>query len=152
MPLPGEDLAKAAAKGGFEGLRKFMRRLAVEAYNRKVEAVEELQPGLMMEAQRYFLLTQTDTLWKEHLQVWGVCGGGSVERKESVGWLCGGGAALPPADSDGHAVEGAPVGVRGVEGEVWGGKVGGLMMEAQRCFLLTYTGTCRCGGEVWGLG
>jgi preprotein translocase subunit SecA len=27
-----------------------------------------MAPGLMQEAERYFVLTQTDNLWKEHLQ------------------------------------------------------------------------------------
>ena len=44
----------------------------------KSEAVEELEPGLMLEAQRFFVLTQTDNLWKEHLQV---CG---TDRKSVV--------------------------------------------------------------------
>lgn len=30
--------------------------------------VEEETPGLMTEAERYFVLSQTDRLWKEHLQ------------------------------------------------------------------------------------
>jgi preprotein translocase subunit SecA len=30
--------------------------------------VEKMAPGLMQEAERYFVLTQTDNLWKEHLQ------------------------------------------------------------------------------------
>jgi hypothetical protein len=34
----------------------------------QVRAVEEVQPGLMQQAQRFFLLTQIDNLWKEHLQ------------------------------------------------------------------------------------
>ena len=34
----------------------------------QVRAVEEAQPGLMQQAQRFFLLTQIDNLWKEHLQ------------------------------------------------------------------------------------
>ena len=33
-----------------------------------MRAVEETQVGLMQEAQRFFLLTQIDNLWKEHLQ------------------------------------------------------------------------------------
>ena len=33
-----------------------------------MRAVEEDQPGLMPQAQRFFLLTQIDNLWKEHLQ------------------------------------------------------------------------------------
>ena len=35
----------------------------------QVEQVEGLEQGLMQEAQRFFVLTQTDNLWKEHLQV-----------------------------------------------------------------------------------
>jgi preprotein translocase subunit SecA len=31
-------------------------------------AVEEVQEGLMKEAERFFLLTQIDNIWKEHLQ------------------------------------------------------------------------------------
>lgn len=34
----------------------------------QVRAVEEVQEGLMPQAQRFFLLTQIDNLWKEHLQ------------------------------------------------------------------------------------
>ena len=34
---------------------------------------EAVEPGLMQEAQRFFLLTQTDNLWKEHLQVCNSC-------------------------------------------------------------------------------
>jgi preprotein translocase subunit SecA len=30
--------------------------------------VNEVQPGLMQEAQRFFLLSQIDSIWKEHLQ------------------------------------------------------------------------------------
>lgn len=30
--------------------------------------MERRVPGLMQEAERYFVLTQTDNLWKEHLQ------------------------------------------------------------------------------------
>lgn len=34
----------------------------------QVRAVEEAQAGLMPQAERFFLLTQIDNLWKEHLQ------------------------------------------------------------------------------------
>ena len=34
----------------------------------QVEEVNAVEPGLMQEAQRFFVLTQTDNLWKEHLQ------------------------------------------------------------------------------------
>lgn len=32
------------------------------------QAVDDINEGLMGEAQRFFLLTQIDNLWKEHLQ------------------------------------------------------------------------------------
>lgn len=66
--LTGAQLADAA-KGDFEALRAHLRELAVGAYNQKVQLMEEFEPGLMKEAQRYFVTTQTDNLWKEHLQV-----------------------------------------------------------------------------------
>ena len=34
----------------------------------QVEEVNAVEPGLMQDAQRFFVLTQTDNLWKEHLQ------------------------------------------------------------------------------------
>ena len=34
-----------------------------------MEEVEAVEKDLMQTAQRYFTLTQTDNLWKEHLQV-----------------------------------------------------------------------------------
>ena len=40
----------------------------MEAYNKKVAMIESYEPGLMSEAQRFFLLSQTDALWKDHLQ------------------------------------------------------------------------------------
>lgn len=74
MPLStnlclGADLAKAASAGGFEGLRTYMRRICVDAYHRKAATVSEVDPQLLFEAQRFFLLTQIDMRWKEHLQV-----------------------------------------------------------------------------------
>ena len=36
---------------------------------RQVREVEEVEVGLMQAAQRFFVLTNTDNLWKEHLQV-----------------------------------------------------------------------------------
>jgi len=55
-------------QGDFEALRGYLRQLAVAALAQKTEAVNTLELGLMGEAQRFFLLTQTDTLWKDHLQ------------------------------------------------------------------------------------
>lgn len=39
------------------------------AYQQKAAAVDDIEAGLMQEAQKFFVLTQTDNLWKEHLQV-----------------------------------------------------------------------------------
>jgi preprotein translocase subunit SecA len=73
--LTGADLARVAAEGGgYEALNAHLRRLAVDALDRKVKMIEEYEPGLMGEAQRFFLLSQTDALWKEHLQVGGWVG------------------------------------------------------------------------------
>jgi preprotein translocase subunit SecA len=51
-----------------ESLKAYLRRSGVEAYIRKREAVENISPGLMASAERYFLLQQMDNLWKEHLK------------------------------------------------------------------------------------
>jgi preprotein translocase subunit SecA len=40
----------------------------VEALAAKRAEVEQQQPGMMSEAIRFFVLSQTDSLWKEHLQ------------------------------------------------------------------------------------
>jgi len=65
--LTGAELAKAS-NGNFDALRAHLRKLAVDAYYRKVDMIETFEKGLMPEAQRFFVLSQTDALWKEHLQ------------------------------------------------------------------------------------
>lgn len=65
--LSGDSLA-AAASGNYETLRNYLRKRGEEAYFSKVAEVEALDPGLMAAAQRFFVLAQTDNLWKEHLQ------------------------------------------------------------------------------------
>ena len=37
----------------------------------QVKEVEGIDPGLMADAQRFIVLGQTDSLWKEHLQARG---------------------------------------------------------------------------------
>ena len=37
-------------------------------YDIKEGQIEEQRPGLMREAERFFVLQQIDTLWREHLQ------------------------------------------------------------------------------------
>ncbi|GIL47249.1 hypothetical protein Vafri_4093 [Volvox africanus] len=66
--LTGEELGKVAAGGGFEGLRDHLHRVCVDAYERKVAMVDTMQSGLMAEVQKFFVLSQTDAKWKEHLQ------------------------------------------------------------------------------------
>ncbi|MGB3240313.1 MAG: preprotein translocase subunit SecA, partial [Geitlerinemataceae cyanobacterium] len=38
------------------------------AYDIKEGQIDQLQPGLMRQAERFFILQQIDTLWREHLQ------------------------------------------------------------------------------------
>ena len=64
-----ESVLRAEAnKGGVDGVRDYLVRRGREAYLTKREEVEAAQPGLMGEAEKYFVLTQTDNLWKQHLQ------------------------------------------------------------------------------------
>ena len=44
-------------------------QMGIAAGCAQVRQVDDLEEGLMQEAQRFFVLTQTDNLWKEHLQV-----------------------------------------------------------------------------------
>ena len=61
-PAGGADAAS------YEKLRERLRSRGVAAYRARVEAVIALEPGLMDDAQRFFVLVQTDNLRKEHLQ------------------------------------------------------------------------------------
>jgi preprotein translocase subunit SecA len=38
------------------------------AYDIKEAQIEQVSPGLMRQAERFFILQQIDTLWREHLQ------------------------------------------------------------------------------------
>ena len=51
-----------------EELKAFLQEQLRNAYDIKEGQVEQLRPGLMREAERYFILQQIDTLWREHLQ------------------------------------------------------------------------------------
>ena len=56
----------------------------------QVEEVEEVEKGLATDAQRFFVLTQTDNMWKEHLQArssTGSCLGMSCLFCISQAWL-----------------------------------------------------------------
>ena len=51
-----------------EELQSFLQEQLRNAYDLKEAQVEEKRPGLMREAERFFILQQIDTLWREHLQ------------------------------------------------------------------------------------
>lgn len=64
--LTGDSLAQAAG-GDYEALRAYLRRRGVAAYEAKVAEIEAAEAGLAAKAGRFFVLAQTDNLWKEHL-------------------------------------------------------------------------------------
>jgi preprotein translocase subunit SecA len=49
-------------------MQMFLREQVRVAYEQKEAEIDALRPGLMREAERYFILQQIDTLWREHLQ------------------------------------------------------------------------------------
>ena len=64
-----EDLTPDQLQGlGVEELKAFLQEQLRNAYDIKEGQVEQQRPGLMREAERYFILQQIDTLWREHLQ------------------------------------------------------------------------------------
>jgi preprotein translocase subunit SecA len=52
----------------YDELKAFMREEVRRAYDIKEAQVDRVQPGLMRQAERFFILQQIDTLWREHLQ------------------------------------------------------------------------------------
>ncbi|KAK8554617.1 hypothetical protein V6N13_093596 [Hibiscus sabdariffa] len=52
----------------YEDLQDYLRRRGREAYLQKRDMVEKQTEGLMKEAERFFILSNIDRLWKEHLQ------------------------------------------------------------------------------------
>ena len=64
-----EDLTPEQVQGlGMEELKAFLQEQLRNAYDIKEGQVEQQRPGLMREAERFFILQQIDTLWREHLQ------------------------------------------------------------------------------------
>jgi preprotein translocase subunit SecA len=49
-------------------MQAFLHEQVRIAYDLKEAQVEQIRPGLMREAERFFILQQVDTLWREHLQ------------------------------------------------------------------------------------
>ena len=64
-----EDLTPEQVTGlGMEELKAFLQEQLRNAYDLKEGQIEQQRPGLMREAERFFILQQIDTLWREHLQ------------------------------------------------------------------------------------
>ena len=59
-------------------MKEFMREQVRVAYDMKEAQLEQLQPNLMRQVERFFILQRIDTLWREHLQ-------GMDGLRESVG-------------------------------------------------------------------
>jgi preprotein translocase subunit SecA len=49
-------------------IKTFLHEEVRKAYDIKENQIESVQPGLMRQAERFFILQQIDTLWREHLQ------------------------------------------------------------------------------------
>jgi preprotein translocase subunit SecA len=49
-------------------IKTFLREQVRIAYDLKEAQVDQMKPGLMRDAERFFILQQIDTLWREHLQ------------------------------------------------------------------------------------
>jgi preprotein translocase subunit SecA len=60
-PKQLEDLAVSEIKA-------FLHEQIRIAYDMKEAQIDQIQPGLMRQAERFFILQQIDTLWREHLQ------------------------------------------------------------------------------------
>ena len=63
------DLTPEQLQGlSMEELKAFLREQLRNAYDLKESQVDQSRPNLMREAERFFILQQIDTLWREHLQ------------------------------------------------------------------------------------
>ncbi|KGG14583.1 MULTISPECIES: preprotein translocase subunit SecA [unclassified Prochlorococcus] len=63
------DLKAQELQGlNIDELQSFLQEQLRNAYDLKESQIEEQRPGLMREAERFFILQQIDTLWREHLQ------------------------------------------------------------------------------------
>ena len=64
-----EDLkAKDIQVLDMDELKEFLKEQMRNAYDMKEAQLETSHPGIMREAERFFILQQLDTLWREHLQ------------------------------------------------------------------------------------
>jgi preprotein translocase subunit SecA len=58
---------KCTGSKPLETLRFYLRFRGLEAYSTKRDAINQIEPDLMLQAERYFLRMHIDDLWKEHL-------------------------------------------------------------------------------------
>jgi preprotein translocase subunit SecA len=64
-----QDLQPEQLQGlSIDELKAFLQEQLRNAYDIKEGQVDQVRPGLMREAERFFVLQQIDTLWREHLQ------------------------------------------------------------------------------------
>lgn len=49
-------------------IKAFLHEHVRIAYDQKEAQIDQIQPGLMRQAERFFILQRIDTLWREHLQ------------------------------------------------------------------------------------
>ncbi|MFU8883867.1 MAG: preprotein translocase subunit SecA [Cyanobacteriota bacterium] len=64
-----DDLQPSQVRGlSMEELKAFLQEQLRNAYDIKEGQIEAQNPGLMRQAERFFILQQIDTLWREHLQ------------------------------------------------------------------------------------
>ena len=52
----------------YDEIKVYMREEVRRAYDVKETDIDKVQAGLMRQAERFFILQQIDTLWREHLQ------------------------------------------------------------------------------------
>jgi preprotein translocase subunit SecA len=53
---------------GVPEIKAFLHEQVRIAYDMKEAQIDQIQPGLMRQAERFFILQRIDTLWREHLQ------------------------------------------------------------------------------------
>ncbi len=64
-----EDLKSAdVSLLSIDELKNYLQEQLRSAYDLKEAQIEKFRPGLMREAERFFILQQIDNLWREHLQ------------------------------------------------------------------------------------
>ena len=64
-----DDLSVQQVSGlSSDELKSFLQEQLRNAYDLKESQVDNIRSGLMREAERFFILQQIDTLWREHLQ------------------------------------------------------------------------------------